>query len=167
MRSYPQTKTLILEEYLTTQHIDRYFTRQYFPKSFGYFLFFIIALILITGIARIQSLFAIFAGLLLLSILYLIWRVRSIPTHKQYDEWLEKVEKEFDRYSRDRLHREHSKRVPRGICLRSFVLPDSELFARYALKKLAYRTGKDQMLRFSYIVLTFFYPTEGYIVMFT
>jgi len=167
MRSYQQTGAFYLGGYPTTRHIDRYFTCQRYPKGVLYFASFTGVLAILLGILDFWWLFAVCAVLFFLVLTMLLLRAKFIPTHRQYDEWLEMTENELDTYSRDRLRREHGKIVPKGICMHSFVLPDSDLSSRYAVTKVVWKEGKDRVLRFSFIVFTFFYPTEGYIAVYT
>lgn len=167
MRNYQQTRNFYLGEYFRNTHIDRYFTWERYPKGFWYFFSIALPLTIFLGFLGYWWLFAVGAVLLLLVLTIFILRARSIPTQRQYDEWLERLENYLDTYSRDRLRREHSKRVPKGLCIQSFVPPDSDLSSRYSVTKVLWKQGKDGISRFSFIVYTFFYPTEGYVAVYT
>lgn len=167
MRSYQQTKVFYLGGSHTKKHIDRYFTCQRYPKGVLYFFSITTPLAILLSILGFWWLFAVCAVLLLLVLTIVFLRAKSIPTYRQYDEWLEVIENYLDRCSRDKLRSEHGKIVPKGKCMRSFILPDSNLSSQYYVTKLVCREEKDCELRFSFVVFTFFYPTEGYVAVYT
>ena len=167
MRSYQQTKAFYLGGNYTKKHFDRYFTWHRYPKAFWYSLAITLLMIFVFAIPGFGWLVFVCVVLLSLVCTIFILRAKSIPTYRQYDEWLDMIENYFGGHSRDRFRREHSKTVPKSRCMRSFVLPDSDLCSRYCIEKLVCREEKDCKLRFSFVVFTFFYPTDRYVAVYT
>lgn len=132
-------------------------------------------LLLLIGIALLLSgqpsygafslVLAVLGAVLIFIGVTIVWS-RSNPSDEQYDLWL-------DNEARKMIQRAlwmldvHEGQIDSGVlCVRSFVLPDSELAAHYSNHVLL-KQGKDGRWRCSVNLYTYFFPTRHYLGIFT
>jgi hypothetical protein len=147
-------------------------TRRYFsPRQFSIWTWIILllGLLLITMSYNLLQSWIVFSGgmiVLLGSIVHIILTFTGRISDKQYDSWVEDQAEAMYYEALQTLGLYESDLSDPVQCIHSFVLPGSRIAEAYPTQEMHVKRGKDDQLRYSVHVYTYFFFTRNSLAIF-